>query len=111
MLPLKPVEFVGSSCRSLSRFPEDARREAGFQLYSVQRGLEPVDWKALSTVGTGVCELRIQDLAGEFRIVYVARFPEAIYVLHAFSKKTRKTTRLDLELVRGRYRDLVRMRK
>jgi phage-related protein len=111
MLPLKPIEFLGSSRRALSAFPDDARRMAGFQLDRIQRGLEPFDWKVMPAVGAGVMELRVRDGSGEFRVVYVAKVSDAIYVLHAFQKKTRKTPRLDLELVRARYGELMRSRQ
>ena len=110
MVPLKPIEFLGSTRRALAAFPDEARRTAGFQLDRIQRGLEPADTKALPTVGSGVLELRIHDSTGAFRVVYVARFPDAVYVLHAFQKKSRKTSRLDIELARTRYGDLMRSR-
>jgi len=65
-------------------FPEAARRDAGFQLDRVQRGLDPYDWKPVKTVGPGVRELRVSDAAGPFRVIYIATFANAIYVLHAF---------------------------
>jgi phage-related protein len=111
MLPLKPIGFLGSSRRALSAFPSDARRMAGFQLDRVQRGLEPFDWKVMPSVGAGAMELRVREASGEFRVIYVVKFLEAIYVLHAFRKTTRKTARLDLELARARYCDLMRWRE
>lgn len=100
---MKDLHFVGSSLADLRRFPAEARREAGFELDAVQRGLDPSDWKPLSTVGPGVREIRIHVL-GEWRAVYVARFADAVYVLHCFEKKSRKTRREDLALARERYR-------
>jgi phage-related protein len=111
MVSLKPVEFVGSSRRALARFPDEARRTAGFQLDRVQRGLEPFDWKPMPTVGAGAVELRVSDASGAFRVVFVARFPDAVYVLHAFQKKSRKTSRLDLALACARYSELMRARE
>jgi phage-related protein len=84
-------------------FPADARRQAGFELDAVQRGLEPSDWKPMTSVGTGVSEIRIHVL-GEWRVIYVAKLADAIYVLHAFQKKTQRTRREDIELARRRYR-------
>ena len=75
----------------------------------VQDGELPVDWKPMPTVGPGVNELRVRA-GGAYRVLYVAKFAEAVYVLHAFEKKTRKTARLDVELARQRYRNLVRER-
>ncbi len=111
MVPLKPVEFIGSSRRALARFPDEARRTAGFQLDRVQRGLEPFDWKPMPTVGGGAMELRVSDASGAFRVIYVARFPDVVYVLHAFQKKSRKTSRLDLALARVRFAELMRTRE
>jgi phage-related protein len=106
----KPVEFRGTALDDLRAFPQTARREAGYQIDRVQHGYEPDDWKPVSTVGQGVQEIRIRDGSGAFRVLYVAKFVEAIYVLHCFQKKTRKTSRADLELATGRYRDLVKER-
>jgi phage-related protein len=91
-------------------FPEDARRQAGHELYQVQQGLSASDWRPMPSVGTGVMEIRIHT-AREFRVFYVAKFEEAVYVLHAFEKKTRKTPQRDLDLTRSRYAELVRRRK
>ena len=100
---MKSLEFVGSSLDDLREFPAEARRAAGFELGFVQRGLDPSDWKPMNQVGAGVREIRVHVL-GEWRVLYVARFAEAVYVLHAFQKKTQKTRREDIELARARYR-------
>ena len=100
---MKRLEFVGSSLNDLKEFPPEARRAAGFELSFVQQGLEPSDWKPMSAVGSGVREIRIHVL-GEWRVLYVAKFAEAIYVLHVFQKKTQKTKREDIDLARARYR-------
>ncbi|MCL4485690.1 MAG: type II toxin-antitoxin system RelE/ParE family toxin [Nitrospirae bacterium] len=89
-------------------FPAPARREAGYQLDQVQHGQEPDDWKPLPTIGQGVMEIRIRDSAGEFRVVYVAKFANAVFVLHCFQKKTQKTRKTDLDLAESRYRDLLK---
>jgi phage-related protein len=104
----KPVEFRGSALNDLRAFPAAARREAGHQIDRVQQGGTPDDWKPMSTVGQGVCEIRIREQDGAFRVIYAARFEDAIYVLHCFQKKTRKTSKADLDLAAGRYRDLVK---
>ena len=100
---MKLLEFVGSSLDDLREFPAEARRAAGFELGFVQRGLDPSDWKSMNQVGAGVREIRVHVL-GEWRVLYVAKCPEAVYVLHAFQKKTQKTRREDIELARARYR-------
>ena len=102
------VEFLGNALEDLRAFPATARREAGYQLDQVQQGREPDDWKPINTVGPGVREIRIRDEGGAFRVVYVAKLAAAIYVLHCFQKKTQKTAKVDLDLARKRYRDLVK---
>jgi len=91
-------------------FPPEARRLAGFQLRRVQQGLDPFDWKAMPVVGAGVREIRIHT-ALEHRVLYVAKFVDVVYVLHALEKRARKTPRPDVELARQRYRALVRQRR
>lgn len=102
---MKTLRFVGSSLDDLRNFPAEARRQVGFELYAVQRGLEPSDWRPMPEVGPGVREIRVHVL-GEWRVLYVARFADAIYVLHAFRKKTQKTRREDIELARQRLRQI-----
>lgn len=103
----KPVEFRGNSLDDLRAFPLAAKREAGHQLDQVQNGQEPDNWKPMNTVGQGVKEIRIRDAAGAFRVIYVAKFADAVYVLHCFQKKTEKTSKADLDLASKRYRDLL----
>lgn len=103
---MKPIVWIGDSKDAVRTFPDDARREAGFQLDKVQHGEDPDDWKPMSTIGAGVREIRIRDASGAFRVVYVARFARAIYVLHAFAKKTQQTRASDIELARERFRAL-----
>ncbi len=103
----KPIEFRGSALDDLRAFPLLARREAGHQLDQVQNGQEPDDWKPMNTVGQGVKEIRIRDASGAFRVMYVAKFTDAVYVLHCFQKKTAKTSKTDLELATKRYRELL----
>jgi phage-related protein len=103
----QPIAFCGSALDDLRAFPLTARREAGYQLDLIQNGQEPDDWKAMSTVGQGVREVRIRDPAGAFRVIYVATFADAVYVLHCFQKKTQQTRKSDLDLASKRYRELV----
>ena len=108
MADRKPVEFRGSSLDDLREFPVAARREAGYQLDQVQQGHEPDDWKPMPRIGSGVKEIRIRDTAGAFRVIYVAKFADAVYVLHCFKKKTQKTSKTDVDLAEKRYRDLTK---
>jgi len=105
----KPLVWLGTARRDIRAFPEDARLRCGFQLWRVQRGLDPDDWKPMTTVGPGVREIRIRTQLA-YRVFYVASFDEAVYVLHAFEKRTRKTTAGDVGLARARFRELLRKR-
>ncbi|MFZ6757871.1 type II toxin-antitoxin system RelE/ParE family toxin [Undibacterium sp. Ji50W] len=107
----KEIRWVGSSYDDLLNFPHEPRREAGFQLSKVQAGLEPDDWKPFDDVGSGVREIRIRDATGIFRVMYVAKFEEAIYVLHSFQKKTEATSKRDKDITEARYRAIVQERK
>ena len=103
---MKPLRFLGRSRQDLQEFPATARREAGFQLDHVQYGLNPDDWKPMKTIGPGVREIRIKDKAGAFRVIYMATFADAVYVLHAFQKKTQATSLQDIRLATSRFREL-----
>lgn len=107
MMPLKPIQFCGTSLADLRDFPLSAKQDAGYQLDRVQRGYEPDDWKPMSTIGQGVKEIRIREQSGIFRVFYTAKFMQSIYVLHCFQKKTQKTNLADLALAKQRYRELM----
>lgn len=92
----------------LRAFPVLVRREAGHQLDQVQHGQEPTDWKPMNAVGQGVREIRLRDGAGAFRVIYFAKFVEAVYVLDCFQKKTQKTSQPDIDLAAKRYRELLK---
>ena len=106
----KRLLWLGSSRRDIRAFPPAARRVAGFRLLRVQQGMEPTDWKPLSSVGSGVREMRVHT-EREHRVCYVARFSEGIYVLHAFEKRTQKTPTRDIDMARTRYRELLEWRR
>jgi len=105
----KPLAWLGSARRDLRAFPADARRRCGFQLRRVQQGLDPDDWKPMARVGPGVREIRIQSELAH-RVFYLATFEEAVYVVHAFEKRTQKTPQHELKLARDRYRALLKKR-
>jgi len=107
----KPVVFIGSSLEDLRAFPVDARREAGYQIDRVQRGGVSESWKPVPTIGVGVKEIRIRDVSGQFRVFFIAKFAEAVYILHCFHKKSQKISRKDLELAIDRYSKLMKERK
>ena len=106
----KPIQWLGDSRDRLRRFPQAARREIGYQLSLVQAGRTASDWKPMPAVGTGVIEIRVHE-EGEYRAFYVAKFEDAVCVLHVFAKKTRKASSLDIELGKKRYRELLERRK
>ena len=107
----KEIRWVGSSYDDLLAFPDEPRRTAGFQLGKVQVGLEPDNWKSFDDVGAGTKEIRIRETSGIFRVMYVAKFEEAVYVLHCFQKKTQATGKQDKGIAETRYRAVVNARK
>jgi len=100
----KPIHWVGTSLKDLLAFPDEVKREAGYQLHRVQNKLDPENWKPFQEIGAGVKEIRIRDISGIFRIMYVAKFTDKIYVLHAFQKKTQKTSPNDINIAKTRYK-------
>jgi phage-related protein len=106
----KPLDWMGSSLQDVRRFPSEARRQAGYELRRVQQGLPPTDWKPMRTVGPGVLEIRLHT-GVEHRVFYVAKFEEAVYVLHAFEKRSRQTRQADIELGKARLSLLQRIRR
>jgi phage-related protein len=107
----KQIRRVRSAYDDLLAFPKDARKEAGFQLGKVQAGLEATGWKPFDEVGAGTREIRIRDASGIYRVMYIAKFDEATYVLHCFQKKTQATSKQDKTIAAVRYRALVSARK
>lgn len=103
---MKPVIFLGDALDVIRAFPDGARQATGFQLERVQRGLLPHDWKPMPTVGSGVREIRIRGSSGAYRVIFTAVMAEAIYVLHAFQKKSEKTSKADLDLAAKRWREI-----
>ena len=103
---MKGIEFLGASLKMVREFPALAKREAGLQLDRVQRGLYPTDWKPMKSVGQGVREIRIQH-EGQYRVIYVASFEKRVYVLHAFQKKTQKTSKQDLDTAKRALKEVL----
>lgn len=102
------IDFVDTALDDLRAFPDDARRDAGYQLDKVQHGEEPDDWKPFPTVGPGTREIRIAEDGDAFRVMYVAKFGDKIHVLHCFQKKTQATPKRDIDLAKKRYASLKR---
>lgn len=110
MILIKPLYWLGDSQELVREFAPEARARIGFELWEVQQGNEPADWKPVSCVGPGVNEIRVHA-KGEYRVLYVARFADGVYVLHVFAKKTRKTPKRAIDLATMRYRDLTQAMK
>jgi len=106
---LKPVRWLGNALAAVRALPPNARRDTGYELYRVQGGHDPSDWRPMPRVGSGVREVRIHA-DGEYRVLYLATRPEGVYVLHAFAKKNRRTRQLDIDLGRTRLKELPRER-
>ena len=110
IIRFKSIVWLDDSRKRVRDFPDTARQRAGFELWEVQQGNDPSDWKPMPSVGSGVREIRVHA-DGEFRVLYIARFDEAIYVLHAFAKQSRRTPKSDINLASTRYRALVNERR
>ena len=104
---MRPLRFLGDSLKCLRNFPEDARHDAGYQLDKVQRGDRPDDFKPMPAIGKGVEEIRVSDSSGAYRVIYLARHADAVYVLHAFQKKTQATPGKEIDVAKGRFRQLL----
>lgn len=103
----KPLVWIGDSLERVRTFAAPARKGIGFELWEIQQGNSPANWKPMSPVGPGVRELRVHSDQA-YRVIYVATLPEAVYVLHAFEKRSRKTPKTDVELARNRFKALIR---
>lgn len=97
------VEWVGPSKRDLLKFPQKVRYAIGYQLEQLELGLQPDDWKSMPTVGPGAGEIRVSSGGNAYRVFYVAKFGDVVYVLHCFVKKTRKTEHKDIKIGAKRY--------
>jgi len=104
-LAIKKIAFVGHALDDLREFPAAARSEAGYQLDRVQHGLEPDNFKPMTTIGKGVWEIRISDEAGQFRVIYISKLKDTVFVLHCFQKKSQKTPLKDLLIASKRLRE------
>ena len=103
---MKEVRWHGGSRSDVDAFPKDARREAGYQLFQVQTGEDPSDWKPMTSVGPGIREIRIRQASGAYRIIYLTTIGDVVHVLHAFQKKTRATAKRDIDLAKARLRQI-----
>ncbi len=108
---MNPIVFLGDSLARVRAFSESARRSAGYQLERVQRGLEPDDWKPMTIIGEGVREIRVRDASGAYRVIYLASVRDAVFVLHAFAKKSQRTPVTDIKLATMRLKELKRRQR
>lgn len=107
----KDINWRGSSLKDLRDFPVAARKKAGYELEHIQQGLPPADWKSVNIWGPGIVEIKLDALAGAFRVVYIAKFEEAIYILHCFQKKQQQTSPKDISIIKARYDEIMRERQ
>lgn len=104
---MKEITFLATSLDDIRDFPDDVKKEAGYELHRVQVGEMPSDFKFMPTIGSSVVEIRLKDANGIYRVIYTAKFAEMVYVLHAFEKKTQKTAKSDLDLAKSRLKQLI----
>ncbi len=107
---MKPIRFVGDALAELRGFSAAARQDAGYQLHRLQAGDRPTNFKPMPSIGKGVEELRVRDATGAYRVIYTARLADAVYVLHAFQKKTQRTPRVNIELAQKRFKQVIQKR-
>lgn len=107
---MKPIRFVGDALAELRAFPQAARHDAGYQLHCVQTGMQPANFKPMPSIGQGVEELRVRNATGAYRVIYTARLADAVYILHAFQKKTHRAAPANIELARQRFKQMMRAR-
>ncbi|PVV05668.1 MAG: hypothetical protein B6D77_18575 [gamma proteobacterium symbiont of Ctena orbiculata] len=107
---MKQLLWIGTSYKVVGNWPKAVKQAAGYQLHLLQQGFEPDDWKPMKIIGSGVREVRLHT-EGEYRVLYIAKFEEGVYVLHAFEKKTQKTSNADIQMAKDRFRELMRARK
>ena len=107
---MKRIQWLGTSLNTVRDFPENVRKLVGQELRFVQTGSMPTDFKPMTTVGAGAYEMRVRA-GNQYRVIYVAKFAESVYVLHSFIKTTPKTSKPDLEMAKTQYATLLKERK
>ena len=107
---MKRIQWLGTSLNTVRSFPENVRKLVGQELRFVQTGSMPTDFKPMTTVGAGAYEIRVRA-GNQYRVIYVAKFAESVYVLHSFIKTSSKTSKLDLEMAKAQYASLLKERK
>ena len=107
---MKRIQWLGTSLNTVRSFPESVRKLVGQELRFVQTGSMPTDFKPMTTVGSGAYEIRVRS-GNQYRVIYVAKFAESVYVLHSFIKTTPKTSKPDLDIAKAQYSTLLKERK
>ena len=110
---LKPIHWCASSHKDLLGFPKGVRQDAGYQLHLVQTGQDPLECSPLPHLGRGVMEIRVDEDTDTYRVIYIAKLEEAVYVLHCFQKKSKKGKKIpkpDENVIKLRYKDVIRTR-
>jgi phage-related protein len=92
----------GDSREVISSFPDEAKHNLGFDLRLLQQGQQPTDYRAMSSIGPGVFELRDQDERAWYRVIYLSRVRDVIHVLHCFEKRSRQTPLREINVARQR---------
>jgi len=106
------IHWVGDAKEVLSAFPDGVKGALGYSLRRLQKGLLPdCDARRMESVGKGVWELKTSDERTWYRVIYLTRIGDALYVLHAFEKDSRKTDRRDIEIAKSRFKLVVAQRR
>lgn len=106
---MKKITWLGNTHETIKGYSRTVKQEVGYNLDKVQRGVAPSDWKPMNSVGAGVKEIRVHE-ANEYRVLYVAKYEESVYVLHSFVKKTEQTLQREISLAKQRYSEMLRLR-
>lgn len=104
---MRKVIFEGDTLTVIRELPDDARHRAGYEIDRIQRDIEPTNWKPFTSIGQGVCEIRIQ-MGRQFRVIYIAKFDDRVHVLHVFEKKSQKTRQSDIAIAKRRLKEVIR---
>jgi phage-related protein len=102
---LRPIYWLGDSQSVVRSWSNSTKRQTGAELFRLQLGSDPIHWRAMKSVGRGVREIKIAE-DGQYRVLYLTRRLDEIVVLHAFEKKTRRTSKSDIDLGKQRLKSL-----
>jgi phage-related protein len=103
----KSIVFLGNSEKTMRSFSLDVQKDFALNFHMLERGLEPLDWKPMKSIGLGVREIRVKDRDGIYRAIYVLKVKDKIHILHVFQKKSQKTAKHDLDLAKARMKLII----